>query len=94
MLTDLSQGNESEHLSREWRRFIPQATKDKIAIQLRDLKRLDYLETETLKEKIDRLGLAVTQIKRYKLVTGNRTFFYTFELASALPSSFAPIVRV
>lgn len=80
MLTDLSQSKASGSLSKEWERLIPQSTKDKIADQLGDLKRLAYLETETLKEKIDRLGLAVTQIKRYKLLTGPRTFYYTFEL--------------
>jgi CubicO group peptidase (beta-lactamase class C family) len=81
MLSDLAQGKESEFLTREWGRLISQPTRAKIAEQLRDLKRLAFLETETLKQKIDRLGVAVTQIKRYKLLSGRRAIYYTFELA-------------
>lgn len=81
MLSDISKGKESELLTKEWARFIPPATKAKIADQLRDLNRFAFLETETLEKKFDRLGTTVTQIKRYKLLSGQRTIFYTFELA-------------
>jgi len=81
MLSDISQDKESDLLSKEWARFIPPPTKAKIAVQLRDLNRFAFLETETLRQKFDRLGIAVTQIKRYKLQSGQRTIYYTFEVA-------------
>lgn len=81
MLSDISQDKESDLLSKEWARFIPPLTKAKIADQLRDLKRLAFLETETLSKPFDRLGLNVTHIARYKLLSGQRTIYYTFELA-------------
>lgn len=81
MLSDLAQGKESELLSKEWARLIPQATRVKIAEQLRDLKRLAFLEAETLDKSLNRLGVVVKQINRYKLLSGQRTIYYTFELA-------------
>lgn len=56
--------------------------KAKIAAQFRDLNRFVFLETETLGKPFDRLGLTVTQIKRYKLLSGQRTIYYTFELSA------------
>lgn len=82
MLSTLAQGQESDLLTKEWARFVPPATRAKMAVQLRDLKRWAFLETETLKQKLDRLGTTVTQIGRYKLLSGQRTIFYTFELAA------------
>lgn len=82
MLSDISQDRESGLLSKEWARFIPPPTRAKIAAQFRDLNRFVFLETETLGKPFDRLGLAVTQIKRYKLLSGQRTIYYTFELAA------------
>ena len=81
VLTALAQNKEPELLSKEWSRMIPQTTRSKIAEQLKDFKRLVFLETETLNQKLDRLGVTVTQIKRYKLLSGQRTIYYTFEVA-------------
>lgn len=81
LLTELAQVKKPELLSPEWERLVPQATRRKIAEQLKDLKRLVFLETETLNPTFDRLGLTVKQINRYKLLSGQRTIYYTFELA-------------
>ena len=80
MLSTLAQGKESELLSKEWGRLISQATRAKIADQLRDFKRLAFLETETPNKKLERLGVNVKQINRYKLLSGQRIIYYTFEL--------------
>jgi CubicO group peptidase (beta-lactamase class C family) len=81
MLSDLAQGKESELLSKEWGRLVSPETRAKIAEQLLDLKRVAFLESETPNNKLDRLGIAVKQINRYKLLSGRRTIYYTFELA-------------
>lgn len=80
-LTDLAQSKETELLTKEWNKLVSQATRAKIAEQLRDFKQLVFLEDESLKTKLDRLGIEVVRIKRYKLLTVARTIYYTFELA-------------
>ena len=80
MLRDLASGREPNLLLPEWRSRVPQTTRAKIAAQLSNLKRFAFLDRESLMKGADRSVTAAVQILRYKLVSGERAIYYTFEM--------------
>lgn len=82
MLRELAEGREPDLLLPEWRSRIPQTTRAKITAQLSGFKRFAFLDRETLMKGADRSVMAAVQILRYKLVSGERAIYYTFELTA------------
>lgn len=80
MLRDLAGGREPDLLLPEWRSRVSQTTRAKIAAQLSRLKRFAFLDRESLMKSADRSVTAAMQILRYKLVSGERAIYYTFEM--------------
>ncbi len=82
MLRDLAEGREPDLLLPEWRSRIPQTTRAKIAAQLSGLQRFALLDRENPVKGADRSMTSVVRILRYKLASGERAIYYTFELTA------------
>ena len=80
MLRDLAAGREPDLLLPEWRGRVPQTTRAKIAAQLSSLRRFAFLDQEKPEQGASLSGTSVAQILRYKLMSGERAIYYTFEL--------------
>lgn len=79
-LREIAEAKDSEMLTESFGKRINQNFREEIAKNLKTFKSFAYLAKEEIGTEHFVLDSTLTQAAHYKLVTGNRTVFYTFRL--------------